>query len=109
MAKKKTESKKVETPTPEVAEQKENNVQNANKVEDQNAYRTFKDGNGNAIKFHLNLQDGQNLQIQSDFGGVEPESHKGFYSHLAHKFFVSIVGQDKIDELAAQENSNQEK
>ena len=51
----------------------------------------------------------KNLQIQSDFGGVEPESHKGFYSHLAHKFFVSIVGQDKIDELAAQENSNQEK
>ena len=28
MAKKKTESKKVETPTPEVAEQKENNVEN---------------------------------------------------------------------------------
>lgn len=58
---------------------------------------TFNNGNGDQIKFDLKLNEknGQ-VELHNDFGDKKPEEHTGFYAHLAHGFFTSLVGEENL-------------
>lgn len=98
MSKKKVENTKVETPTPEVTEQvlsshavnpQASNTEDKSTVEE--AQIKFTDKSGNTITFEISINSAtQALEMHADFGGKPAAEHKGFYTHLAHKFFQDV-------------------
>ncbi len=52
---------------------------------------TFSDKNGNAITFDISINTLDHaLEMHANFGDKPAGEHKGFYTHLAHKFFQDV-------------------
>lgn len=95
MAKKKATKKAVENVEAVEAVNENNAVTETQATEAQPVVEevlvTFTDKNGNAISFDISINTVNHaLEMHADFGDKPAAEHKGFYTHLAHKFFQDV-------------------